>query len=270
MNADNGGSVEGLGDCRQLGRMAINKVNRGEIQLNEQLPLARHARALRRRDLFGRKNPGLGRELDELLVLREDGCEEEVGGSQRGVAAELHLERHRVTILTNEQMCDATTRPRRYLSDGGEPSELEQRDGAGRGGLFPEEEGGLGDVELGGDGLHPPLVGGLGGVLEEAHRGGVALERLRREGVHLRRPRRRCQVSREEEESLQLLQGSTEQYLTTAYWMPSLPIPATKKQLRAPGLWPPPAAAAVFFFERVAVCPFCMHVVLSAECCDQQ
>lgn len=84
--------------------MAINKVNRGEIQLNEQLPLARHARALRRRDLFGRKNPGLGRELDELLVLREDGCEEEVGGSQRGVAAELHLERRRVTILTNARV----------------------------------------------------------------------------------------------------------------------------------------------------------------------
>jgi len=78
-----------------------------------------------------------------------------------------------------------------YLSGGGEPSELEPRGGAGRGGV-PEEEGGLGEVELGGDGLHPPLVSGLGGVLEEAHRCGVALERLRREGVHLRRPRRRC------------------------------------------------------------------------------
>lgn len=103
-----------------------------------------------------------------------------------------------------------------YLGGGGEPSELEPRDGAGRGGGVPEEEGGLGEVEFGGNGLHPPLVSGLGGVLEEAHRGGVALERLRREGVHLRRPRRRCQVSCElliRKGSMAPLQESTEQYL---------------------------------------------------------
>lgn len=39
MKADDRGSVQGLGDGRQLGRMAIDKVNRGEIQLDEQLPL---------------------------------------------------------------------------------------------------------------------------------------------------------------------------------------------------------------------------------------
>jgi len=75
-----------------------------------------------------------------------------------------------------------------YLGGGGEPSELEPRGGGGGGGGVAEQEGGLGEVELGGDGLHPPLVRGLGGVLEEADRGRVALERLRREGVHLRRP----------------------------------------------------------------------------------
>lgn len=75
-----------------------------------------------------------------------------------------------------------------YLSGRGEPSELEPwGGGAGGGGGVAEQEGGLGEVELGGDGLQPPLVRGLGGVLEEADRGGVALERLRREGVHLRR-----------------------------------------------------------------------------------
>jgi hypothetical protein len=68
----------------------------------------------------------------------------------------------------------------RDLGVGGEPSELEAWGGGGG----PEEEGGLGYVELGGDGLHPTRVGGLRGVLEDAHRGRVALERLRREGVH--------------------------------------------------------------------------------------
>lgn len=83
----------------------------------------------------------------------------------------------------------ATVRWIGYLGGGGEPSELEPWGGAGGG--VAEEEGGLGEVELGGDGLQPPLVGGLGGVLEEADRGRVALERLCREGVHLRRPHRR-------------------------------------------------------------------------------
>jgi hypothetical protein len=86
-----------------------------------------------------------------------------------------------------------------YLREGSEPSEVEPRGGAGWPGGVADEEGGLREVELGGDGLHPPLVrGGPGGVLlfQEAHRGGVALERLGRERIHLRRdhavpPRRR-------------------------------------------------------------------------------
>lgn len=73
-----------------------------------------------------------------------------------------------------------------YLGDGSEPAEVEERGGAGCPGEVADEEGGLREVEFGGDGLHPPLVRGVV-VFEEAHRGGVALEGLGREGVHLRR-----------------------------------------------------------------------------------
>ena len=93
MDADNRGSVQGLGDGRQLGRMAIDKVNHGEIQLDEQFPLTCNRRTRRCSYLLGGENPRLGREFDESLVLRENGCEEEVGGGQRRVAAELDLER---------------------------------------------------------------------------------------------------------------------------------------------------------------------------------
>jgi hypothetical protein len=93
VNADSGSSVEGLGDGAQLGRMALDKIDHGEIQLDEQLPLAGDAR--RRRNLLGDEHPGFGRELDGRVVLREDRGEEEVRRGQRRVAAEIDLERRR-------------------------------------------------------------------------------------------------------------------------------------------------------------------------------
>lgn len=76
-----------------------------------------------------------------------------------------------------------------YLGDRSEPSEVESRGCAGCPGGVTGEESGLREVELGGDGLHPPVVHGRGRALlfEEAYRGGVAFERLSREGIHLRR-----------------------------------------------------------------------------------
>jgi hypothetical protein len=91
MNADDGNSVQGLGEGRQLSFIALYKINHGQIQLDERLPLARAARARRRRDLLGDEDPRLGRELDERLVLREDGGEEVMGGGQRRVPAERDL-----------------------------------------------------------------------------------------------------------------------------------------------------------------------------------
>ena len=182
MDANDGSPVQGLGDGRQLAVGALDKANHGEVQLDEQLPLT--GDALLCRNLLGGENPGPGRELDHRVVVREDGGQEEMRGGQRRVAAERDLERRRHDTLIQEKN-DLVRRwmvwPGMYLRDGGEPSELEPR-----GGAVAEEEGGHGEVELGGDGLQPPLVRGHGGVLQEAHRGRVALERLRREGVHLR------------------------------------------------------------------------------------
>jgi hypothetical protein len=64
---------------------------------------------------------------------------------------------------------------------------VEPRGGGGWPGGVADEEGGLREVELGGDGLHPPLVRGGALVFEEAYGGRVALEWLGREGIHLRR-----------------------------------------------------------------------------------
>lgn len=160
MNADDGRPVEGLRDGRQL-VSGTDEIARGEVQLNEE-PLPLLLRLIRGRNLLGGQDPGLGGELDHALVLREDAREEEVRGRQSRVPAQ------------------------RDLGDGGEPAEMEPRGGGG-GGRVAGEEGGLGEVELDGDGLHPPAVPrGCGGVvLQEAHRRRVALERLGREGIHL-------------------------------------------------------------------------------------
>ena len=63
------------------------------------------------------------------------------------------------------------------FGDGREPSQREV--GRGRAGC---EKRGLGQVHLRRDRLHPPLVGGL---VEDAHRGRVAAERLAGERVDL-------------------------------------------------------------------------------------
>lgn len=89
MNTDDGRAVESLRDGRQLvGGIATHVITHGEIQLNEQLPLLLR---LRSRNLLGGQDPGLGRELDHAMALREDGGEEEVGGRQRRVPAERDL-----------------------------------------------------------------------------------------------------------------------------------------------------------------------------------
>uniref|UniRef100_A0A0A9G251 Uncharacterized protein n=1 Tax=Arundo donax TaxID=35708 RepID=A0A0A9G251_ARUDO len=93
--ADDGNSVQCLGDGRQLSVVALHEINHGEVQLDEQLPLARDGGARRRRDLPSGENPRRGHELDERLVLREDGREEEMRRGQRRVPAELDLERRR-------------------------------------------------------------------------------------------------------------------------------------------------------------------------------
>lgn len=135
-------------------------------------------------------------------MLRQNGREEEVGGGQRRVPTQVDLKattraRGRGRPVDGLfRSVDAGSRKGirgfgeemdgglcGYLGDGGEPSKVEERRGAGGPGQVADEEGGLGEVELGGDGLHPPLVRGVV-VVEEAHRGGVALERLGREGVH--------------------------------------------------------------------------------------
>ena len=81
-------------------------------------------------------------------MLREDGCEEEVRGGQRRVAAELDLERRRgrtlVSRFKNEKLCRVKgSEVYEDLGGGGEPPKLEPRGGAAVGGVA-EEEGGLG------------------------------------------------------------------------------------------------------------------------------
>lgn len=267
MNADDGNSVQGLGEGRQLGFIALHEINRGQIQLDEQLPLTRDARARRRRDLLGGEDPRLGGELDERLVLREDGGEEVVGGGQRCVPAERDLNQNGSTSRFNsrrrEGEMDAAD-----LGVGGEPSEPEPRGGGGGGAGIPEEEGGLGQVELGGDGLHPPRVGGPLGVVEDAHRRRVALERLRREGVHLRRPHRRQRHVMPRADREKGVQSRA--VLTTAYWMPLLAILATTSTAdRGSVLAPAAAAAPALLCVGFYTCD-CECVLLTAECSNQQ
>ena len=64
-------------------------------------------RRTRSRNLLGGQDSGPGHELDHggVLLLREDGGEEEVGGCQRRVAAEIHL-KTTTTTRADEHMGD--------------------------------------------------------------------------------------------------------------------------------------------------------------------